>query len=72
MVKECIGKYNETEHSITDFTSKCLLDNRDVSMASNDVKSKITIEDWTKDKKLALENTIKSYDHNKRLFDKKP
>lgn len=70
VAKECVDKYNETEHSVTDFAPKYLLDGTDVTILPNELKIKKKEDDWIEDKKIALENTIKSHNYNKKLFDK--
>ncbi|KAK9703174.1 hypothetical protein QE152_g29483 [Popillia japonica] len=49
--RDCVDKYNITEHSVTGFTPKYLLDGTDTSLLPE--------EDWKKDRKQALQNTIK-------------
>lgn len=34
------------------------------------LKRETNIKDWTRDRELVLENTIKSHEYNKKLFDK--
>ncbi|XP_044737633.1 uncharacterized protein LOC123299331 [Chrysoperla carnea] len=70
IAKECIDRYNETEHSTTSFTPKYLLDGTDTSPLPDELKEDKTAEDWKTDRKLALQKTIKSHEYNKRLFDK--
>ncbi|XP_050344314.1 uncharacterized protein LOC126769500 [Nymphalis io] len=47
IARECIEKYNETDHSVTETEDK-----------------------WIADRRLALENTIKSHKYNKKIFDR--
>lgn len=67
---ECVEKYNETEHTVTGFTPKYLLEGTDITMLPNELKQEKTEDDWIQDKKIALRNTIKSHEYNKKLFDK--
>lgn len=70
IARECVDKYNETEHSVTGFAPKYLLDGTDVTIVPDKLKRKTNIEDWTRDRELVVENTIKSHEYNKKLFDK--
>lgn len=70
IARECVDKYNETEHSVTGFAPKYLLDGTDVSILPIELKKKTEINNWIADKKIAVENTLKSHDYNKTLFDK--
>lgn len=70
IARECVEKYNITEHSVTAFTPKYLLDGTNTSMVPEELKEHKNAEDWKKDRKTALDNTIKSHKYNKKLFDK--
>ena len=70
LARECVDKYNETEHSITGFVPKYLLDRTDVNILLKELKAEKTENKWTEDKKIALENAVKSHNYNKKLFDK--
>lgn len=70
IARECIHKYNETEHSVTGFAPKYLLDGTNVSILPNELKVIEKEEKWITDKRLALENTIKSHKYNKKIFDR--
>lgn len=70
IAQECVKKYNETEHSVTGFAPRYLLYGTDVSLLPKELKQEKTENDWISDRKLALENTIKSHNYNKKLFDK--
>lgn len=68
---ECVNKYNDTEHSVTGYTPRYLLDGTDVTCFPIELKKgKKTEMEWKRDRKIALENTIKSHNYNKKLFDK--
>lgn len=54
----CLDKYNNTEHSITGFAPRYLMDGTDVSLEKQ--KS-----DWMRDRKTAIERSIKSHEYNK-------
>ncbi|CAF4784537.1 unnamed protein product [Pieris macdunnoughi] len=71
VARECIEKYNETEHSVTGFAPKYLLDGTNVSILPNELKIIEGEDKWIADKILALENTIKSHKYNKKIFDRK-
>lgn len=70
IARECIQKYNETEHSVTGFAPKYLLDGTDVSSLPNEIKTIHKEDKWIADRRLALENTIKSHKYNKKIFDR--
>ncbi|GBP09690.1 hypothetical protein EVAR_76656_1 [Eumeta japonica] len=64
------SKYNETEHRVTGFAPKYLLDGTNVSIVPNEIKTIGKEDKWIADRILALENTIKSYKYNKKIFDR--
>lgn len=68
--RECIQKYNETEHSVTGFAPEYLLNGTNVSILPNEIKTIQKEDRWIADRRLALENTIKSHKYNKKIFDK--
>lgn len=70
IARECVDKYNMTEHSVTSFTPKYLLDGTNTNMLPEELKEHKNAEDWKKDRKVALDNTRKSHEYNKKLFDK--
>lgn len=66
---KCVEKYNETEHTVTKFAPKYLLEGENVNILPHELKSRCTEENLKKDRKVALENTIKSHNYNKKMFD---
>ncbi|CAH2235095.1 jg7505 [Pararge aegeria aegeria] len=66
---KCVEKYNETEHTVTKFAPKYLLEGENVNILPIELQSKCTKEDLKRDRRLALENTIKSHNYNKKKFD---
>lgn len=70
IAQECVKKYNETEHTVTGFAPKYLLDGTNVAILPNELKKKKPREDWLADRQTALKNTIRSHKYNKQLFDK--
>lgn len=69
IAQECIVKYNETEHTVTKFTPKYLLEGENVNILPFELKSKYTKEDLERDRKKALENSMTSHNYNKRKYD---
>jgi len=67
---ECVHKYNETKHSVTGFAPSYLMNGTDASMLPKELKKKITEQDWIRDKEIALKNSIKSHEYNKKIYDK--
>jgi len=67
---ECVQKYNETKHSVTGFAPSYLMNGTDASMLPKELKKKITEQDWIRDKEIALKNSIKSHEYNKKIYDK--
>ena len=67
---DCVDKYNNTEHSITGFAPRYLLDGTDVSFIPNELKLNKETNNWIRDRKTALERSIKSHDYNKAIIDK--
>lgn len=70
IAQECVDKYNETNHSVTGFTPKYLLYGTDTTILPNELKHEQSNNDWIRDRKIALENTVKSHNYNKKLFDR--
>lgn len=67
---ECTEKYNETEHSVTGFSPKYLLEGKNVDILPDELKQNITQNHLLRDRKIALENSIKSHSYNKEKYDK--
>lgn len=49
---------------------KYLLDGTNVSILPNEIKTIEKEDKWIADRRLALENTIKSHKYNKKIFDR--
>lgn len=69
IAQKCVEKYNETEHTVTRFAPKYLLEGKNVDVLPLELKANGTIEDLERDRKLAFENTVKSHNYNKKAFD---
>ncbi|KAI4480025.1 hypothetical protein M0802_014299 [Mischocyttarus mexicanus] len=70
IAQECVYKYNLTEHTVTGFTPKYLLDGTNTSILPKELKNKINKEDWINDKEKALRRTKISHSYNKKIYDK--
>lgn len=70
IAQECIDSYNDTVHSVTGFAPRYLLHGTDVTILPCELKEGNPECDWINDRNLALQNSIKSHDYNKKLFDK--
>lgn len=68
---ECTKRYNDTEHTITGFAPKYLLEGKNITILPSELKQNKTHSELLQDRKLALENSIKSHNYNKQKFDKK-
>lgn len=66
----CVKKYNKTEHTVTGYAPEYLLYGTDVTILPNELKQKRTECDLNKDRKIALENSIRSHNYNKKIYDK--
>ena len=69
IARKAVEKYNETEHSVTKFAPKYLLEGKNINILPHELKTKCTTEDLQRDRKIALENTKKSHIDNKKRFD---
>lgn len=67
---ECTNRYNETEHTVTGFSPKYLLEGKNFDALPKELKKEKAQTDFIQDRKLALEKTIKSHNYNKLRFDK--
>lgn len=70
IARECINKYNETDHSVTGFAPAYLLEGKNISTLPEELRREINRENWIRHRKTALERTITSHKYNKNLFDK--
>ena len=70
IAQECTARYNDTEHSVTKFAPKYLLEGTNIENLPPELQKKTDIHDLLEDRKKALENTKKSHDYNKNLYDK--
>lgn len=68
---ECTKRYNETEHTVTGFRPIYLLEGEDTQIVPNELRNRNMQNDLVHDREKALENTVKSHNYNKKLFDKK-
>lgn len=68
---ECTKRYNDTEHTVTGFAPKYLLEGKNITILPSELKQNKTHSELLQDRKLALENSIKSHNYNKQKFDKK-
>jgi len=64
-----VEKYNGTEHTVTKFAPKYLLEGENLNVLPLELKKRCTKEVLKRDRKLAFKNTIKSHDHIKKIFD---
>lgn len=70
VAQNCVKNYNETEHTVTGYAPKYLLNGTDVTILPNELKPKRTEYDLIQDRKKALENTNRSHNYNKAVYDK--
>gem|GEM_PF-1416539 len=69
IAQKVVKKYNETEHTVTKFAPKYLLEGENINILPQELKTRGTTEDLERDRKIALENTLKSHKNNKKRFD---
>lgn len=69
IARECVNRYNETEHTVTGFTPKYLLNGTDTSILPEEIKRSDKMN-WIKDKELALDKTRKSHEYNKEILNR--
>lgn len=67
---KCVEKYNETEHTVTGFAPVYLLQGKHITFTPNELKEERTENELLRDRKLALKNSIKSHNYNKKLYDR--
>jgi len=65
---ECVEKYNKTEHTVTGFSPQYLLQGASTAILPEELKYEKTSENLRKDREIALENTRKSHEYNKKIF----
>jgi len=68
---DCIDKYNNTEHTVTSFAPKYLMEAKNVSLLPNELLREKTKIEWIRDRKIALQKSMKSHSYNKEIYDKK-
>lgn len=56
VAQECVKKYNETEHTVTGFTPKYLMEGENVNILPHELKTRCTHEDLERDRKLSFQN----------------
>lgn len=67
---ECVNYYNETEHSVTGYSPVYLMEGKVINILPEELKEQKSPNDLLKDRRIALERTIKSHNYNKKQFDK--
>lgn len=65
----CVEKYNETEHTVTKFSPKYLLQGEDTSILPIELKRKKSNNILGKDRLQAFDNSLKYHNYNKGLYD---
>lgn len=66
----CVKQYNETEHTVTRYAPKYLLYGTDVTILPIELKQEKTEYDLIQAREKALENTIRSHNYNKTIYDR--
>lgn len=66
----CIEKYNETDHTVTGFSPKYLLQGEDTSILPIELRTKTIPNKLKDDRKISLNNSIRYHEYNKNRFDK--
>ncbi|XP_023314138.1 uncharacterized protein LOC111693555 [Trichogramma pretiosum] len=62
--------YNNTEHTVTKFTPRYLLEGKQLEILPPELEPIFSGENLEKDREIAFLNTIKSHNSNKERFDK--
>lgn len=70
VARECVDTYNNTIHTITGYTPNYLLYGTDNIIIPTELRQEKQHKNWIEDRKKALENTKRSHNYNKTLFDK--
>lgn len=70
IAQKCTEMYNKTEHTVTKFSPEYLLNGENMDILPNELKQQQSETNLERDRKLALENTKKSHNYNKKQFDK--
>ena len=70
IAQDCVQKYNDTEHSVTKYAPSYLVNGTNVTMLPSELKQDNSEQTWIEDRKIALENTKKNHEYNKRIYDK--
>lgn len=69
--EECKNKYNETNHSVTGFSPRYLLDGESTDLLPPELKNnKEYKKNLKEDRDIALARSLNSHEYNKSLFDK--
>lgn len=66
----CVEKYNETEHTVTKFSPKYLLQGEDTLILPNELIKKRGNNKLENDRTIAYKNSIRYHEYNKKLYDK--
>ncbi|KAL7290500.1 hypothetical protein TKK_0015274 [Trichogramma kaykai] len=70
IAKQCVEMYNNTEHTVTKFTPRYLLEGKQLEILPPELEPIFSGENLEKDREIAFLNTIKSHNSNKERFDK--
>lgn len=70
MAQKCVQKYNDTVHSVTKYAPSYLMYGKEATMLPSEMRKDILENDLMLNRKKALENSGKSHDYNKRIYDK--
>lgn len=67
---KCADKYNETEHTVTKFSPKYLLNGADTSILPHELKDNKNSNQLENGRNIAFKNSIKYHEYNKKIYDK--